>query len=100
MPTSQPVLSSNGVTQSTVRSFVPSSAYPAQSVRASFPSLAPTACCIVTLGVCVAPVPPTPAPSLPSAPSPLPESPSDELQPSSTSASAEPAATAAVVFHR
>src|SRR4051794_29022888 len=55
--TLQPVCFSNGVTQSTLGSLEPSSAYPAQATRLTWPSPCPTDCCIGTLGTVKPPCP-------------------------------------------
>src|SRR3954471_13670942 len=59
--TLQPVAFSNGWTQSTVLSFEPSSAYPAQATRLTWPSPAPRVCIADSFGgVKPASVPPPP----------------------------------------
>src|SRR3569833_2161476 len=65
--TLQPVLRWNGVTQSTVLSVEPFSAYPAQPTRFRLPSEAPTSCCIAIFGASACLPAPESAPHAPSA---------------------------------
>src|SRR4051812_30216860 len=61
----QPVACSNGWTQSTFGSLLPSSAYPAQLTRFNCPSPCPRLCCMATLGSAGVPpaaLPPPPPP--------------------------------------
>src|SRR4051812_9695370 len=61
----QPVACSNGWTQSTFGSLLPSSAYPAQLTRFNWPSPCPRLCCMATLGSAGVPpaaLPPPPPP--------------------------------------
>src|SRR4051794_13072932 len=81
--TLQPVSFSKSCTQSTLGSFVPSSAYPAQAMMLTWPSPAPSALSLSTFGTLT---PPGPAPVLP-----LPLSPPPQPARAST-----PAAIAAV----